>query len=379
MGRRAARAVALTGTAALILGLLWLDANRGGPASAMARCNLLLTRASEPAAEVLVVGSSRSGVALDPVAMQRILTAELERPVSVDRLSMGHNPMRAMDGLLENYLEARGAPRIVVLELMFMTERSVTRLARRGLALAPEQYVYRRDVNLLDFGQLLTQPAVAMPFTTGENAFNLWSHRLRGVLLRAGALVYQALREPERAWALSACGREDWKYEAGWPADFAFSYGEFESTAGLDGLIGALETDVAREARLHELSPWQANAPRGIRYPYDFDSAYRQGEVRLLHLMIGRILDRGAEIVLLPLPLYGHALDRVELQDFEARYGQTVHLFDLYGEVRNDFDSLWYDDAHVEFTPVGKLTTALMARHLLRSPALSPRLPKPDG
>ena len=345
----------------------------------MARCNLLLSRVSGPAADVLVIGSSRSGVALDPVAMERILTTELGRPARVDRLSLGHNPLRAMSGLLENYLEARGSPKIVVLEIMFMTERSVNRLARRGLALAPEDYIYRRDVNLLDFEQLLTQPSVAMPFTTGESVLNLWSQRLRGVVLRSGALIYQALRDPEQDWTLSACTREDWKREAGWASDFAFSYGEFEPHTGLVGLIEALEADVARKAQARELRDWQSKFSQGTAYPYDFEAAYRRGEVSPLESMIERALDRDAEIVLLPLPLYGYELDRRELRDFVSRYSRKVQLFDLYGEVRIDFDPLWYDDAHVEHSPVGELTTALMARRLLQSQALSPLQSKPDG
>lgn len=375
---RAASIAALVGTAALIFGHLWLDGNRAGPANAMARCNLMLSRTGEPAADVLVVGSSRTGVALDPVAMRRMLSAGLRRPVRVDRLSMGQNPMRAMSGLLENYMEGRGSPRTVVLEIMFMTQRSVDRLAQRGLALAPEDYIYRRDVNLLDFGQLLSRPSVAMPFTAGESVFDLWSHRLRGVLLRAGALIYQALRDPERVWAPSACGREDWIREAGWPSDFAFSHGEFEPPTGLDSLIETLRSDVARQARQRELRAWQTKSPQGTPYPYDFDAPYRRGEVRLLHSMIESILDRGAEVVLLPLPLYGYALDRAGLSGLHAHYGRRVGLFDLYGAVGVDFGPLWYDDAHVEFSPVGKLTTAMMARHLLRSPALSAFRKKPD-
>ena len=364
----------------MIFCLLWLDGNRAGPANDMARCNLLLSRANERAADVLVVGSSRSGVALDPVVIQRILTAELGRPIRVDRLSLGHNPLRAMSGLLDNYLDARGSPRIVVLEIMLMTERSIDRLARRGLALAPEDYIYRRDVNLLDFRQLLSQPSVAMPFTAGEGVFDLWSHRLRGVVLRIGALMYQALRAPELVWRLPVCSREDWTREAGWPSDFAFSYGEFvPPPTGLDGLIEALKADVARKARTRELKDWQSNSRSGIAYPYDFEAAYRRGEVTLLNSMIESVLDRGAEIVLLPLPLYGYELDRKELRGLTARYGQRIRLFDLYGAGRVDFGPLWYDDAHVEFSPVGKLTTALMARRLLQSPALSPLRTKPDG
>ena len=81
---------------------------------------------------------------------------------------------------------------------------------------------------------------------------------------------------------------------------------------------------------------------------------------------------------LLPLPLYGYALDRTELRGLHARYGRRVGLFDLYGAVGVEFGPLWYDDAHVQFSPVGKLTTALMARRLSRSPALSELRTKPD-
>ena len=300
-GLHLTRGVALAGCAVLIAGLLWLDQHRAGPANAMARCNLLLSRASEPAADVLVVGSSRAGVALDPVVMEQLLTAEVRDTIRVDRLSLGHAPLRAMNGLLENYLEARGAPRVVVLEIMFINERGIARLAERGLALAPEDYLYRRDVNLLDFEQLLTQPAVAMPFTTGESAFNLWSQRLRGVVLRAGALSYQAAREPMEEWNLSDCTRDAWTREDVWPSDFAFSYGEFEPDIELAGLVEALEAEVARRAEARELRDWQSNLPEGAVYPYDFEAARRRGEVGILESMIRHTLEHDSEVVLLPL------------------------------------------------------------------------------
>lgn len=355
---------------ALVSALLWLDRHRAGPVDAMTRCNLLLSRASEPAADVLVVGSSRSGVALDPVAMERILTAELARPVRVDRLSFGRNPMRAMSGLLENYLETRGPPRIIVLELMFMTERSVNVLARLDLALAPEAYLYRRDVNLLRFGQLLTQPSVAMPFTKDESVLNLWSQRLKGVVLRSGALIYQAVRDPALVWDLSACTGETWARGAAWPPDFAFSFGDFEPDSELAALVEGLESTVARKAKARELADWQSGMHEGTVYPYDFEAAYRRGEVTVLESMIERARDHDAEIILLPLPLFGYRLDSKELDDFVGRFGRNVHLFDLYGEVRIDFDPLWFDDAHVERSTVGELTTALMAQRLLQSQAL---------
>ena len=375
------RVVALALCTALIAGLVWLDQNRAGPANAMARCNLLLSRSSEPAADVLVLGSSRTGVAIDPVGMERTLTMELARPIRVERLSLGSNPLRAMNALLENYLEARGPPRIVVLEIMFMTERSVKLLAGRGLAITPEDYLYRRDVNVLDFEQLLTQPSVSMPFTTPESRLNLWSQRLRGVVLRSGALIYQALREPTQEWNLSVCSHEDWTREATWPPDFAFSYGDLEpeTETRLKNFIETLETRVARNAKGHELKEWQTDSPQGRVYPYDFDAAYRQGEIATLTTIIERAVNHDAEVILLPLPTYGYELDHTKLHDFVSRFAQRVQLFDLYGAIRVDFEPLWYNDAHVERATVGALTTALMAQRLVRSQALQALRSESDG
>jgi len=152
---------------------------------------------------------------------------------------------------------------------------------------------------------------------------------------------------------------------------------EFERrfTGARDELLAVRE----REARLREPASWQANAPAGIAYPYDPDAAYRRGEVALLHSMIESVLEAGAEVELLPLPLHGYDLDHAELRRLIAGYGGKVRLFDLYGAVGVDFGPLWYDDGHVAISPVGRLTTALMARRLLRSAALFARPPAPDG
>ena len=51
----------------------------------MARCNLLLSRATRAGGRrTHRPAAAGQGVALDPVAMQRILTAELGYPIRVD-------------------------------------------------------------------------------------------------------------------------------------------------------------------------------------------------------------------------------------------------------------------------------------------------------
>ena len=243
------RGLWLAASAGLVLLLLWLDQNRGGPASLLSRCNLLLSRDAAPAADILLVGSSRSGTALDPIAMQGMLAnAQPAAPLTVERITLGQNPLRSSHALLQNYLEIRGAPQAIVLEIMFMTERSIDRLEQRGFDLPPEQYVFRRDVNLMSFAQLLSLPAVAMPFSESESAIKRWQYRLRGVALRAGALLYQFLRRPAETWSLSICDRAAWTREPEWPANFAFSYGSFVPDAPPRALIASLAAAMAEMA-----------------------------------------------------------------------------------------------------------------------------------
>ncbi len=345
--------------------LFWLDQNRGGPASMLSRCNLLLSRSEMPPADILIVGSSRTGTAIDPVAMQKMLTHASSRDLSVERIALGHNPQRATHALLKNYLETRGSPQVIVLEIMFMTTRSLDRLARRSGGMAPEHYIFRRDVNLLTFAQLLTQPAVAMPYTESENWFNQWRFRLRGATLRAGALTYQFLRHPMDRWKLSDCGPAEWTREPTWPAGFAFSYDDYEPNAPLAELIESLEAEIAKLAAQRELKPWQVRDTESERYPYDFEEPYRQGEVVLLEATLQFASDNGARIVLLPLPLYGHAPDPNDLRVLASTLPDGSYILDVYGQIRHDFDKFWYDDAHVEVYPTGTLTTALLAQYLV--------------
>jgi len=362
------RGLWLSLTATLIFALYWLDQNRGGPASMLSRCSLLLSEATAPAADVLIIGSSRSGVALDPLAMRNMLAHGLNASTpNVERIALGHNPLRLNHALLENYLDQRGAPQVLALEITFMTQRSIDRLAQRGLAIAPEQYIFRRDLNLMTFRQILQMPAVAMPYSQGEGLLNRWRFRLRGIALRAGALVYEFLRRPGERWQLDACERADWTREPEWPDDFAFSYGDFEPDATPDQAINELETFMQDAAPDRSLKEWQELASDQQNYPYDFDQPYRAGEVTLLTSMVKMAAQRGVPVVLIPLPLYGFSVDTEELRSFARSLPGRTQVFDLYGQIRADLNKFWYDDGHVELHPAGALTAALLTEHLLDS------------
>jgi hypothetical protein len=304
--------------------------------------------------------------------MQAMLNHALgDGSTRVERLALGQSPLRASHALLENYVVARGAPKIVILEIMFMTQRSVDRLAARGLDLPPEQYIYRRDLNLMSFRQILRMPAVAMPFSEPEGVFNLWRFRLRGVVLRAGALVYNSLRHPMAASGLADCDRASWTREPEWPPDFAFAYGDFEPRGNPSDVIAHLRKTMADLSPTRSLKTWQLRVATGQRYPYDFTQEYRRGEVAILDAMIQLATRHGSSVLLLPLPLYGYGLDQEDMREFAALLPARVQLFDLYGNIDGELRKFWYDDGHLEPHPAGAMATAVLAQHLLDSGLLS--------
>ncbi|WP_299283417.1 hypothetical protein [uncultured Tateyamaria sp.] len=354
-------------TCALVAILLWLDQTRGGPASLLSRCNLMLARAEAAPADVLILGTSRSAVALDPFALSAFLEEAKGRSVSVDRIAIGNNSFRAADAFLQTYLDRRGGPDVVVLELMFMSERTVNRLARAHPGTAAESYIYTRDINLMTYPQLLSQDAVGMPFTTSESAINLWHMRLRGLALRTGALTYQFAKHPIQNWQLSDCGPKEWTKEPEWAEDFAFSWGEFVPDQPLPAMIDTLEAEVmAYTTRALENGAAEAgDAP--TPYAYDFDAPYRRGEMEILDGMVQALHAAGARTVLVPLTLAGTQPDPDDLARLAQRFEGQAAIFDVYGAITSDFSALWYDDAHVQQYPVGALTTTLMADHILHA------------
>ena len=359
------RALMLLAGVGLAAGLLWLDQNRGGPASMLSRCNLLLSRGEAPAADVLILGSSRSGTALDPIALEKMLAPASSGGPKVERIALPHNPLRANYALLENYVANRGAPKVLVLEIMFMSRRSVDLLAQRQLTTLPEHYIFRRDINLLTFEQLLTLPAVAMPFTEDEGWISQWRMRLRGAVLRAGALTYQFLRNPAEQWDIADCGRDEWTREPVWPPDFAFSFGDYEPAAPLPALIDILETEIAAHAAARELKTWQTESPGIKRYAYDFEAPYRRGELAFLDSILRLAGEHGAKVVLLPMPTYGHKPGAKDLRALRRFLPEHAQLFNVYAQIRGNFDTLWHDDGHIEIYPTGALTTALVAKRLV--------------
>jgi hypothetical protein len=256
-------------TFGLLAGLIGLDSWRGGPASTLSRCNLALSRSSGAPADVLVVGSSRLGTAVDPVALEAMLGAEPgSGGPTAERLALGRSPLRANVALVENYLTNRGDPAVIVLELSFLTGRTVDRLATVDPGLPADAFLFRRDLNLMGYRQIMTMPAVAMPFTERETAGNRLRYAMRGAVSRSGALTYQFARRPLTGFSLEGCDRQAWTREPNWPGDFAFAWDESDRTGRPMERIEALRAEAARGAAGRPQG-WQVGTAIDRSAPYD--------------------------------------------------------------------------------------------------------------
>jgi hypothetical protein len=363
--RRAKSMIALVGLAFLLGFIAWLDSARGGPATALSRCNLALARAEMPAADVLLIGSSRSGVAFDPVAIQNVLQHETGRDLSVERIAIGNITLRVSEALFETYLQRRGAPKILVLEATFMTPRTVKRLASAARGQPSEHYLLARDLNLMTFAQLMGQPAVAMPYTEPETTLEKWRLRLRGVISRAGALVYLFAKSPVDGWSASDCSRTDFTREPTWPEDFSFAFGDYHIEGGLSHRIAALRVELELGARFKTLQAWQVDQPEDGTYPYDFEATYRQGELTYFLEIVRHAQTSGASVLVLPMPLYGYEIDPRDVKSLETVLPPVVEIIDIYDMIGADFSTFWYDDAHIQQSPTGVLTSALLSERLV--------------
>ncbi len=371
MGEAARRLAWLAATACLIGGLFFLDRHRAGPVTPLSACNLALTRSETPPADVLVIGSSRTGTAIDHVGLERLLAAEpgIGEP-TVERIALGRSPLRANVALLENYLSGRGSPRVLVFELSFATPRTIDRIRDLGLSQEPEQFLFRRDANLMGYTQLLGQPAVAMPFTETESSLNRSRYAVRGVVQRTGALVYQFAANPLTDVDLDNCDKNTWTRETSWPADFAFSWDEMDEPERPALQAAALRNRYEGPSGDDDRDP--VDSSLGDAYPYDLDQRYRAGELALLDQVVRLAAERDIATVLLPLTATEQTVDLLDIDELNARYDHRAQVFDLYQATRIDLTPYWYDDAHLEPSTGGKLTTSVLADHLVTNILFGP-------
>lgn len=345
--------------------LLVLDRTRAGPLSDLEKCALLLSIASVNAADVLVVGSSRTAVAVDPVAMQDMLRADTQNlSLDVERIAIPVNPIRPNMALLERYIENRGAPKVVIYEPSFLSQRSVKNLEENHGKKDAEDYIFTRDMGILTYRQIINLSSVAMPFSDNENIFTHIHLIVRGILMRSGMLIYEFFHRPFRDWKLANCSVEDWR-KGGmvWSDDFEFSYAHSRHSSTSEEVLGSLATTLEEASKSRSLAGWQVGNGENEYYAYDFESDYRKGEKIIFEEVITLAKENDINLIIQPLTLFRKSVQGKD-NTYLSSLGENIYLYDLYAEAGNILDRFWYDPAHILPDPAGVYTTALLANYI---------------
>lgn len=349
--------------------LLWtLDKTRAGPISDLEKCNFLLATSKNEPADILIVGSSRIAVAIDPVAMQDMLHARYPHLLpTVERIVIPISPLRPTKALFERYVETRGAPKILVYDIPFLTARAVKNLELNHKKPDAEDYIFTRDMGLLSFNQIINMSSIAMPFSREENIPTQIHLVLRGLLLRSSMLIFEFFQRPLRDWTLDSCNVQAWRVGGmSWPVDFEFSYAHSHHNKSPSIVIEEYAQLLLEQSGKNSLADWQLEVQPNETYPYDFESDYRKGELQIFQQIVKLAKVKDIKLIIQPLTLFGTKIKKNDQLYLES-LGEGVTIYNPYSESGNLLDTNWYDSAHIKLLPAGIYTTALTAEHIVQN------------
>lgn len=116
-------------------------------------CTFGLAESSSPAANILFMGNSRSGAAIDAGYIEDQINTKSQVYRTVERLALTDNDYPAMRILTERYLKSRGAPDTVILQIIHETSKPQKKnvgkpvLTRRALSYGNMDQLLRIQLN----------------------------------------------------------------------------------------------------------------------------------------------------------------------------------------------------------------------------------------
>ena len=112
------------------------------------RCVAWQAEMRAQAAEVVFVGTSRTGAGIDPEYIASALSQSLETQIEVDRLITWRSDLVHLNLMLREYLTERGAPQIVIIELTYLPVYERGRQDLNALTLEPRSYHFAEPKHL---------------------------------------------------------------------------------------------------------------------------------------------------------------------------------------------------------------------------------------
>lgn len=269
-------------------------------------CQTHIIKSDAAPADAVFFGSSRTGAAVDAVAIAEAFNGRLETAEKVV-YTLGSEFDR--DLAYRTYVKHRGVPKVLALEMSF--ERYTDRVEEQGTLLRPtgrsttlfEADVYAammsslRDRGVATFADLYVTSRMETP---GGFFFD-----------RLGVGADQALRSPDMA--VSPTDECEWKFKP--------RKGRW--------VVGNTKPFVEAKAKFPSQRKQERWTKRSLTSrPLDFDDPWTNQEMILLADLVDTAYADGVEtVILFYLPSFGEAPDAIDLQGLQARLPNAV-IFD---------------------------------------------------
>lgn len=275
-------------------------------------CAYDLARLDRPAPDLLFLGNSRTGAAIDPVYVARRIDGRGRNRPTVERIAMTSPDTAAATVLARTYLSHRGAPDVVVLQLMY--ERDLDDLRKIGTPIhAPRSIAYGGLADLYH----VQASARLSPVEHGLPRWLQPGYRpFAGVMLdKAITNIYSALEAPDR-WLSGEAHRCDgdrlfgqsllWVYDENWSA----------------GPV------TPKPASPSSVATWLRTVSEYV--PIDPADPVRQFENHQLHELIELFERHGSKVLLMHFPTFGQPIPDEGVSALAAEFSDN-RLIDISG------------------------------------------------
>lgn len=296
-------------------------------------CVIDLIELDVPAPDVLFIGSSRTGRGLDHGYMMQYIAEQTGREIDIERLVLTRTNISQFRIATQHYLESRGAPKDVYLQILYSFAPDLQRTADlpihnvRSLAIGTMQELW--DVQRT---AELTPHPTALPrwLEAGYAPISaVWASKFE-------MNVYSALRWPWKVW-----------------------YDEHSECEGdrlqKQGTRAWVFNDLADDEEFSLTNRQERNQPRNLRtvanfVPYNPASYERTFENRQLEEFIHTLQDAGSRVHLFLLPILNETeLPEGVLNELQEIFSgvEIIHPFSLFQtEIGADLTFSFVDTHH---------------------------------
>lgn len=295
-------------------------------------CSYALAEMDRPRPDVLLIGNSRTGAAIDPVYVTGKVHEQTGRQIAIERVTLTGPLLPQFSLIMQEYARNRGIPEHVFLQLIYNRDPAEQRKVDAPLfGLRDIAYGNLADMVAIQKAATLNEHGAVLPRQFEQGYSSIPAVALTKVTTNIYSSLRYYFRSPYRP--IPHCvGDYVFQQSVVWP------YGQLS-----DGQMDFGTQPSAAQAR-----EWQGVVADYL--PLDPTSPERRFENDQLHKLIAFLRGRGAKVYLVAYPQFAETLSDANRQAIEREFPEAT-LLDGYrpfeNEVGKDYAAYFRDPNHL--------------------------------